>query len=94
MLYKDGRVYKGNWKDDKFEGRGILKTGPGRSLVVEGSFENGKLVPSTVRVEYPNGELFEGKMTSHYKREGDAGKFYFTNGDRYFGDWVDDKREG
>lgn len=33
-------------------------------------------------------------MTQYYKREGNNGKYYFTNGDKYDGEWLYDKRNG
>ena len=95
MLYKDGRFYKGNWANDVIVGRGVYKIkGEPDSLIVEGTFDNGKLVTGQVKVQYRSGELYEGRMTHHYSREGVNCKFYFNNGDKYEGDYLKDKRHG
>ena len=46
------------------------------------------------KVQYPNGEIYEGKWSQHYKREGPKGKMLYANGDVYLGDWAKDKRQG
>jgi hypothetical protein len=44
MLYKDGRIYKGTWENDQYEGVGILKVHPGSSIIIEGRFEEGQFI--------------------------------------------------
>jgi hypothetical protein len=40
-------------------------------MIVEGTFQEGLLVGGmNVKVQYPNGDIFEGKMNQQYKREG------------------------
>ncbi len=64
MLYKDGRFYKGSWLSDLYHGKGILKlTSEPNSMIVEGNFENGKFIGGLSKCQYPNGEIYEGKMT-------------------------------
>eukprot|EP00347_Sterkiella_histriomuscorum_P004159 403361531 len=95
ILYADGRYYKGNWANDVFHGKGIYKmTVEPEALIIEGNFENGKFMPGHSKVQYSNGEIYEGKLTATMKREGQNGKFYFLNGDRYEGEWVKDVRQG
>ena len=94
ILYKDGRFYKGNWQNDLYHGRGILKMNTHKgSTVVEGSFDSGRFIGGICKAQYQNGEVYDGKMSAHMKREY-KGVYYFNNGDRYDGDWVNDKRQG
>ena len=64
------------------------------ALVVEGNWDVGKLGAGNVKAQYGNGDVYEGKMTAHYKKEGSNCKYFFANGDRYEGDYVNDKRQG
>ena len=93
MFYKDGRIYKGQWSNDQYHGTGILKTEPGQAMIVETRFEHSFVQPGHAKIQYPGGEIYEGKINAQIKREG-LGKFYFTNGDKYEGSWKDDKRNG
>ncbi|CDW71111.1 phosphatidylinositol-4-phosphate 5- [Stylonychia lemnae] len=95
ILFKDGRYFRGNWQNDMFHGRGIYKmSGDPDSLIIEGQFDSGHIVPGQVKIQYQNGEIYEGKVNAQLKREGQFGKFYFLNGDTYEGEWIRDKRQG
>lgn len=65
----------------------------GKSLIVEGTFTDGQLQNGSVKVQYPNGDIYEGKMNHLFHREG-MGKLYFRNGDKYDGEWSNNKRVG
>ena len=93
MMFADGRMYRGAWYQDMFHGNGILKMSSEQSLIVEGRFDNNLFAGGQGKIQYPTGELYEGKLTKQYKREG-LGKFYFVNGDKYEGQWSNDKRHG
>lgn len=47
-----------------------------------------------MKVQYKNGDIFEGKINARYQREGPSGKLYYRNGDRFEGEWKNDKRVG
>jgi hypothetical protein len=40
IIYRDGSIYEGYWKNDKANGRGILISSAGN--IYEGEFKNGK----------------------------------------------------
>jgi hypothetical protein len=50
MLFKDGRIYRGNWMNDMFSGKGTLKLKMGRSMIIEGTFADNKLQNGQVKV--------------------------------------------
>lgn len=65
----------------------------GKAVVIETNFVEGKVGSGTIKVQYINGDIYEGKMNQHEKREG-MGKQYYRNGDKYEGEWINDQREG
>jgi len=60
MGYVDGRIYNGEWKNDKREEIGILKLKTGDTL--EGSWTKNILQP-LVKIAYSNGDRYEGEIT-------------------------------
>jgi len=93
MVYANvASSYRGLWKDDLYHGKGILQT---EKMIIECTFEQG--VPkggSQARIQYLNGEVFEGNLNHYYRRDGKNGRYNYLNGDKYVGEWTDDKRDG
>ena len=52
------------------------------------------MVTGPAKVQYQRGEIYEGRLNAKLKRDGGGGKFYYTNGDRYEGFFVQDIRQG
>ena len=61
-----------------------MTTGP-NALIIEGNFDNGICQPGQAKIQYPNGEIFEGRMNMQGQRDGANGKHYYKNGDVYDG---------
>lgn len=59
--------------------------------VIEGKFRNGVLVKGTVKVLYANGEFYYGGVKDNGIKEG-KGTYYYSNGDIFDGEFVDNKR--
>lgn len=95
MLFHDGRYYKGMFANDIIKGKGIYRmSGKDDAIIVEATFENALIVPGTAKIQYANGELFEGRVNQQCKRDGPGGRHYYANGDMYEGAWHNDKRSG
>lgn len=63
MLYREnGKMYRGGWQNNMYHGKGTLKFNYGASMIVEGNFNEGKLVFGNVKVLFKKGEYYEGKM--------------------------------
>ncbi|CDW74010.1 UNKNOWN [Stylonychia lemnae] len=82
-------VYRGEWNDDKPNGRGIYfyyKSG----VIIEGNFKDG--APDTngnFKIRYSNGDVYEGNIQNRHKNG--KGKLHYINGDLYEGEWHNDK---
>lgn len=46
--YRDGRIYKGNWKNGKQFGFGVLVLGDGEEI--KGQWENGQLIDDALNI--------------------------------------------
>jgi hypothetical protein len=87
---KSGALYKGEWRDDKPHGLGILYSG--ENEIVETRFEKGTIPNGRIKMMIPDGSYYEG-MYSNHVRHG-KGTCYYPNGDIYDGEWVADERVG
>eukprot|EP00347_Sterkiella_histriomuscorum_P023389 403334820 len=88
-----GGYYKGQWVNDQILGEGVLVIIDG--LTIGGKFkENGMVVAGQkYQILYPNGEYFDGQINQQQKKNG-KGAYFYSNGDFYEGDWVNNKRQG
>ena len=63
MVFKDGRVYKGQFMNDQIKGKGIFKISPApNSIILEALFDNGIVQPGPAKIQYPSGELYDGRV--------------------------------
>jgi hypothetical protein len=85
-----GALYKGEWRDDKPQGNGILFTLPNE--IIEARFEGFKIVDGQVKIIMSNGEFYEGNFKNN-ARNG-TGSHYYKSGDFYDGEWSNDRRIG
>lgn len=87
LKYVDGRLYSGHWKKKK-HGEGILRLKNGDTL--EGKWVKNVLQP-VVKIEYSNGDRYEGEIKpQNFKKHG-KGILTFLNGNQYHGHWVYDE---
>lgn len=97
MTYDNGNIYSGDWMNDVFHGKGTYQKTNGQSS--SGDWENGYLIKGRIvfmegllnNEEYI-GELiysFFGYPVPHGK-----GTYFYINGDKYVGEFVDYKKEG
>jgi hypothetical protein len=95
LWFADGRFFRGIFANDSIKGKGIFKiaTGP-ESLLIEGTFDGHALIAGPSKIQYPNGEVFEGRVNAQGKRDGPNGKHNYLNGDVYEGAWSHDHRNG
>lgn len=89
ITYANGDIYKGNWINDKQDGRGVyLWKEYGR---YEGDFVDGKMQGNGKRV-YQSGNVYIGQFVDG-KKHG-QGTMKYANGDEYNGQWDDDYMHG
>ena len=81
--------YKGQLKDDKRDGKGIMYYDNGDRY--EGDWKNDKKEGKGIYY-YNGGDRYEGDWKNN-KYEG-KGIYYYNDGDRYEGDWKNDKKDG
>ena len=86
ILYGDR--YKGEKKDEEFEGRGEMEYFNGKYI---GEWKNG-LREGFGIYKYNNGDKYMGKWKNNLE-EGD-GRYIYNNGDIYDGNYKEGKREG
>ena len=89
IVYANGDIYEGEWKNDLREGRGVLKFSNGDFY--EGEWKN-DLREGRGVLKFSNGDNYEGEWKNNF-REG-KGVLKFSNGDKYDGEWKKDLREG
>ena len=95
MLFKDGRFYKGQWANDHMRGKGLYKvSAEADSLIIEGNFEDGVCQAGQAKIQYPSGEIYEGRVNGQGQRDGPSGRHFYLNGDVYEGAWADGRRAG
>jgi hypothetical protein len=94
MWWSDGRFFKGLFVDDQIKGKGIFKVQAGpKSVIIEGQFDNGVIVAGPAKIQYPNGDIYEGRVNMQGQRDG-SGRHFYCNGDIYEGSWSHNKRSG
>lgn len=76
-------IYKGDWRDDKFNGSGTFYSPPGE--LFEGNFRDGKIADGRVKIYYPCGNYYEGDLRGGLRNG--KGVIYYSNGDQYDGEW-------
>ena len=85
-----GIVTKGTWVNDVLNGKVKLKY-PDNKEVIR-TYENG--VPSNeVTITYPNNDIYNGEIDESGKKNG-FGKYFYSSGDIYEGNWTNDKQDG
>ena len=94
--YKDGKlrsIFTGNFKDDKAYGQGSNISADGKMSIV-GEFKEGLIVQGTMKLQ--SGSIYIGsfKDTDKGNGRGGIGTMTYADGDKYFGEWKDDKRNG
>lgn len=90
--YEDGKVYMGEWKDNKYHGKGKLIYAEGDSReYLEGVFSEHKANGQCV-FKFKNGDCYEGNMTDGKL----TGQFVYTQKDGYIyeGDMVAGEKHG
>ena len=91
--FQDGRIYDGEWKDSKFNGKGQLRHPSGEYY--DGYWFNGKYNGCGTLI-LPNTERYDGYWKSG-KKHGN-GTLYFTSKDpiavKFVGNWKLDKKHG
>jgi hypothetical protein len=82
-------VYKGEWKNEKLNGLGVMTYPDGHKYV--GEWKNGKYNGQGTST-YPDGGKYVGKFNDG-KKNG-QGTYTHPDGQKYVGRWKDDKRNG
>ena len=89
VMFSDGSVYDGQWKNGKRFGRGRFFTSSGGLL--EGYWNSGLHLHG--RIIYPNGDHYEGQY--HHMHRSGAGLFQSHHFSSYYdGQWLSDQKHG
>lgn len=88
MIYTNGAVYKGIFKNNKLDGQGVYQ---GKDHVYEGSFINGIWNGKGV-LKTNEGDIYEGDFVNG-KLQG-KGMFKYSNGDVYVGEFLNGRPGG
>ena len=93
MYIDSGNIYKGEFKNGKYDGKGIyyFNEEPYKGDRYEGDFKNGQRNGKGIYF-CNNGDRYDGDFKND-KMDG-KGIYYYNNGDRYEGDWKNDKMDG
>lgn len=86
--WNDGFVYEGTWDNDKRSGHGCLIDLTG--AIIEGTFDNDEI--RFAEITYPDKSFYVGEIIN-LKRHG-VGRFFYPNGNKYEGNWKEDKKDG
>jgi hypothetical protein len=78
-----GSIYKGEWREDKPMGNGILFTLPNE--LIEARFDGYRIIDGQVKVLLQNGEFYEGNLRNGQRNA--TGNHYYLSGDFYDGEW-------
>ena len=87
---RNGALFRGEWRDDKPFGNGILFSIPGE--IIEARFDGYKIVDGQVKILFQNGEFYEGNLKNNVRSS--TGNHYYKNGDVYEGERQNDCRVG
>ena len=98
MIYNNGNIYEGNWLNDLFDGKGnYLHKKYGQNT--SGDWENGYLIRG--QIIFFKGVMGEEKYIGEviysflgYPVPHGMGAYFYMNGDKYIGEFVDYKKEG
>ena len=90
MIMRDGWVYKGGFKDDKFHAENGMLLMP-NTLIYQGKFEKGR-TSNVGMILYHNGDIYYGQQ-KQMARHG-VGKLIQYNGGFKEGSWDQDKLHG
>ena len=91
FIYKDGKYYLGEFKNNLPNGKGIKYYKNG-NILYEGDFINGKF-EGNGKLIYDNGNYFIGQFKNGLRNG--KGTIYYSNGNiMYDGDWINNKAEG
>ena len=92
MIFNDGRIYDGEWKNGLYHGKGIYTNCFDSKIEkYEGDFKNGKAEGKGI-FYCANGDRYEGDIVK-WDREG-KGIYYYNNGDKYEGDFKNNSING
>jgi hypothetical protein len=89
LTWPDGRMYEGEFRDDKYNGVGKFTWANGN--IYEGELKDDKR-NGVGKCIYTDGEIYEGEWRDNEKHG--KGKYVSTDGDIYEGEYKDDKRNG
>lgn len=90
LTYSNGDCYTGNFKDDKFEGKGMLEM-HSSGINYEGFFSNDRF-EGQGRLFKKNKEIYVGEFSRGWFHQ--RGKLYYSDGDYYEGEYVYGSRHG
>ncbi|CAI9787023.1 unnamed protein product [Fraxinus pennsylvanica] len=88
-LWKDGCIYKGDWKRGKASGKGKLSWPSGATF--EGEFKSGRMEGSGTYIG-SEGEIYKGSWSADRKHG--YGVKHYSNGDYYEGQWKKNLQDG
>ena len=96
MKYKNGSIYKGQWKNDKWHGKGLYRTQNYNNpnfigILYEGEFNNDKIEGYGIG-KYSSGDQYEGEWKNN-KQYG-RGILNYVGGGKYIGEWKYGKLDG
>ena len=89
LKFKDGTIYEGEFKDDKYNGKGKIIYSDNSEY--EGEFHN-NLKEGQGIFKWADGKIFEGEFKND-KKNG-KGKFIFKKNIYYEGNWINDLAHG
>ena len=88
--FTNGAIYKGEWREGRPQGQGILYSPPNE--IIEGRFDGWKMQDGSVKILFTNGEFYEGNIKDNNREM--KGVMHYANGDTFEGEWFKDKRGG
>jgi hypothetical protein len=88
--FHNGEIYEGNFENDLYNGKGKYIWGISGQKY-EGEFKNGRIEGKGIYT-YEDGTIFDGNFINE-KKNGE-GYLEFTNGKKYFGNWLNDELYG
>lgn len=88
-LTETGEIFKGESSKDIPNGRGLCISS--KNEMIEAKFKNGKIIRGSAKILYYNGEFYTGMVKDAGVKDG-KGVYYYSNGDVYDGEFIDNKR--